>query len=468
MTAPEFLDCPLTDLIAHPANIRRDVGDVSTLAASIKAQGLLHPLMIAPTADPDADSDRYVVLAGHRRLAAASAAGLTVVPCVLHADMTDPADQIAVMLSENGERADLTPAEEATGIQAMLDLGESVATISKRTGMAKTRVRQRAKIADLDDKVLQKLHSHDVTIADAVFIAENPDYRDDLEKSVGTKNWAVDRERVRKSIDRDKRIAEQLAEAKGLGIMPLPEASTWQTRQAMEAELGVPIRVEHQGQWDASKVADLDLDCHRAYTTHLGYEENLTMVILAWDPDAAATGGTPTDEDLAAQEEVVREQIERQQEDARQAQLLEAAETVRREFLRNLPDEVKGTAAGKALNLAVANWGVIHRYEIDWWLVLPDLDDSLDEAAIIDLGRDWLESASTTDIAWALARSALEGRIDPVMSDDLQYGSPARQQEQSQKVIAYADFLTSLGYDLSDVELKSVALAVAITSGEEA
>lgn len=84
--------------------------------------------------DPDATiklgDDHYVVLIGHRRMAAAKLAGLTELPCVI-VDMTER-EQVQTMLVENMQRSDLTVYEEAKGFQMMLDLGDTVETVAEK------------------------------------------------------------------------------------------------------------------------------------------------------------------------------------------------------------------------------------------------------------------------------------------------------------------------------------------------
>lgn len=118
---------PTGDIVPNPANPRLDVGDVSELAESIKAQGIRQNLLVTPTRD-----GKYTLVIGHRRLAAAKQAGLTQVPCAVAA-LSDR-EQREIMLVENSQRRDLTLLEEANGIQGLLDLGESKADIAKKTG----------------------------------------------------------------------------------------------------------------------------------------------------------------------------------------------------------------------------------------------------------------------------------------------------------------------------------------------
>lgn len=97
----------------HPNNPRKDLGDVSELAASIKEMGILQNLTVVPR-----NSTEYTVISGHRRLAASRLAGLTEVPCAIR-HMTEE-EQMATMIAENMQRADLTVPEQAECIQMMI------------------------------------------------------------------------------------------------------------------------------------------------------------------------------------------------------------------------------------------------------------------------------------------------------------------------------------------------------------
>lgn len=131
---------PVDAIVPNPANPRLDVGDVSELAESIKAQGIRQNLLVTPTGD-----GRYTLVIGHRRLAAAKQAGLDSVPCAVAA--LSEREQREIMLVENSQRRDLTLLEEANGIQGLLDLGESQADIARKTGRSAGYVRARARVA---------------------------------------------------------------------------------------------------------------------------------------------------------------------------------------------------------------------------------------------------------------------------------------------------------------------------------
>ena len=104
------------ELHPHPDNPRKDLGDLTELADSIKANGVLQNLTVVPRIVTgnllgNTWQDGYAVVIGHRRLAAAKLAGLKELPCIV-SDM-GLRDQVRTMLMENIQRADLTSDEEA-------------------------------------------------------------------------------------------------------------------------------------------------------------------------------------------------------------------------------------------------------------------------------------------------------------------------------------------------------------------
>ena len=132
------------DLSSHPRNVRADLGDLSELQASIAANGVIEPLTVTPV---DEGNDGYEIVAGHRRAAAATTAGLPVVPCIARTDLAahgdDPdavARHIGTMLAENVLREGLSAGEQARGVQQMLDLGMDVGDVVRATGFARKHV----------------------------------------------------------------------------------------------------------------------------------------------------------------------------------------------------------------------------------------------------------------------------------------------------------------------------------------
>lgn len=153
----------------HPDNPRKDVGDVTELAKSIKINGIMQNLTVVPAADG------YKALIGHRRLAAAKKAGLETVPCIILDDLSLQ-EQVAIMLEENMQRQDLTIPEQAESFQLMLDLGASIEDLKETTGFSETTIRRRLNLAKLDKELLQEaVHEYQITLTDLIELEKIPD-----------------------------------------------------------------------------------------------------------------------------------------------------------------------------------------------------------------------------------------------------------------------------------------------------
>lgn len=224
------------DLIdVHPKNVRRDAVADEELVESIRAQGLVQPLVVAPH---PAEADRWLLIAGHRRRDGALRAGHTTVPVIIRMDLVDEADQIAAMLVENGRRKDLTPMEEAAGYgQLRFDFNWKPGEIAKAAGHSVDTINRRLKLLKLDGKVAGKVDEGQVTIEEAIAVAELPKVEQGkLARSAGTSSfkWELSQaqDRVKKRAAAQKRI--QQLEGSGVERLKLPAgmSTTWGVNHA--------------------------------------------------------------------------------------------------------------------------------------------------------------------------------------------------------------------------------------------
>ena len=192
---------PVDMIEPHPDNPRKDVGDVTELAESIKKNGIFQNLTILRTPN---ENGKSTVIIGHRRLAAAKLAGLKEVPCMV-VDM-DKKEQIATMLLENMQRSDLTIYEQAQGFQMMLDLGETKSEIAEKTGFSETTVRHRLKLLELDPEEFRKAEERQPKLTDYIELEKitDPELKSKALAAIGTANFdwmvknAVETEQKRK------------------------------------------------------------------------------------------------------------------------------------------------------------------------------------------------------------------------------------------------------------------------------
>lgn len=194
MTAPSsdewrdsvLLDVALLDprqLVPHPRNVRLELGDLDGLTASIAGQGVIEPLTVIAL-----DDGRYQLVDGHRRTAAAIAADVDRVPCIIRRDLSVDAsadrvqaEHVSAMLATALQHAGLSAMEEARGVQMMLDLGADVDVVAARTGLDRKRVLKAAGVARLAPGAAAAVETAGLTLDQAAVVARF----DADEKAVG-------------------------------------------------------------------------------------------------------------------------------------------------------------------------------------------------------------------------------------------------------------------------------------------
>lgn len=203
-----MVNLSVEQLHPHPDNPRKDLGDLTELADSIRQNGIFQNLTVVPD---DESMKSFTVIIGHRRLAAAKLAGLLEVPCAV-VEM-DRREQLQTMLLENMQRSDLTPWEQAQGFQLMFDLGDSIETIAEKSGFSKKTVRSRLKMAELDQNVLKQVSGErQISIADLDELAKIEDLaaRNRVLQEIGTSNFGFT---LRRTL-REQAVQKVLPEAK--------------------------------------------------------------------------------------------------------------------------------------------------------------------------------------------------------------------------------------------------------------
>lgn len=181
-----IIHLPIDKLHSHPNNPRKDLGDLTELSESIKQSGIMQNLTVVP--HPEIDGE-YRVIIGHRRLGASKIAGLDTVPCVI-IEMSEK-EQLATMMLENMQRSDLTTYEQAEGFQMMIDLGESIESISNQTGLSRSTVRNRVKLAKYDKDIMREASIRQPTMAQYMRLSEIEDIElaNKVAKYLGTVNF---------------------------------------------------------------------------------------------------------------------------------------------------------------------------------------------------------------------------------------------------------------------------------------
>jgi ParB family chromosome partitioning protein len=172
INATEYRDLPLSQLNESKTNPRRvfDEASLKELAASIRSQGILSPLLIRPLTE-----NGFEIVAGARRYRAAQMAEVATVP-VRIVNLSD-AEALAAQLVENLIRAEIHPMEEAEGFARLLALDEpkySIEQISTQVGKSPVFVASRLKLVDLVPAAVEAFYANEIGVGHALLLAKLP------------------------------------------------------------------------------------------------------------------------------------------------------------------------------------------------------------------------------------------------------------------------------------------------------
>lgn len=155
---------------------RFDETGLDELAESIKQQGVLQPITVRPIAD----TDRYEIVFGERRYRASVIAGLEEVPAIISELSDEEAQEMAV--TENLQRKDVTPTEEANAYKQLIDSGRhTVETLSVLFGKSENYIRTRLNFSTLIPELAELLDADVITISVASEICR---YGEDVQREV--------------------------------------------------------------------------------------------------------------------------------------------------------------------------------------------------------------------------------------------------------------------------------------------
>lgn len=171
----------------HQPRVHFDEDTLSELSASIRAIGLLQPILVRPAKD-----GRYELIAGERRWRAATRAGLTVIPAIIR--ITDDVSSVEQALVENLHRQDLTPLEEAAAYQQLLDdFNLTHENIAKKVGKSRSAITNSVRLLALPAAIQQLLANGRLSAGHAKALLGTPDraFQEQLARRAADDNWTV-------------------------------------------------------------------------------------------------------------------------------------------------------------------------------------------------------------------------------------------------------------------------------------
>jgi ParB/RepB/Spo0J family partition protein len=172
----ELVHLALASIAANPLNPRKhfDPAGLEELAKSIRAKGVLEPVIVRPHPDAGASPHgRYQLVAGERRVRAAALAGRRVVPAIVR--RLSDRECLEVMVIENEQRENTSPLEKADGYQALLALpGMSIAALAERIGKSVSRIQELLKLRQLPEVARKAVEAGRLPVETATLIARIP------------------------------------------------------------------------------------------------------------------------------------------------------------------------------------------------------------------------------------------------------------------------------------------------------
>ena len=137
----------MTQIEPDPDQPRRNLGDLSELAASIQELGVVQPIIVSVIA-----YERYRILAGERRYSAAKLAGLIRIPAIVRS--VSEHRRLELQLVENLHRKDLDPFEEASSYQRLLDeFNLSHDELGRRLGKSQVSITESLRLLELPEAI---------------------------------------------------------------------------------------------------------------------------------------------------------------------------------------------------------------------------------------------------------------------------------------------------------------------------
>jgi ParB family chromosome partitioning protein len=232
-SASELAQLPVGAIAPNPRQPRQRAfdEDASGLAESVRAQGLLQPVVVRPRG-----RGQYELIAGERRWRAAREAGLATLPALVRE--ADDRETLLLGLVENVARKDLSPVEEARAYAVLLDeFGLPLGEVAERVGHSKPSVSNRMRLLELSDDLLELVESGRLSEGHARAVLAVPDQD-------GRRRLARRIVREGLSVRAAERAARQAgARTKPRRKRPVDPGLAGRVEAAGERVLGVPVRV---------------------------------------------------------------------------------------------------------------------------------------------------------------------------------------------------------------------------------
>jgi ParB family transcriptional regulator, chromosome partitioning protein len=214
---------------------------LSTLADSIRAQGVVQPIVVRPIgAADDHGVQRYEIIAGERRWRAAQQAGLTDIPAIIRQVPDDAA--IAMALIENIQRENLNPLEEGRALERLIsEFGLTHQQAADAVGRSRAAVSNLLRLLELPPEVCERLEKRELEMGHARALLGLPHRRQQIEVAALVAGKGLS---VREAESLVRRMIEPAKPAAG-GAPVAIDPNIQRLEEQLAEKLGAPVSIEH-------------------------------------------------------------------------------------------------------------------------------------------------------------------------------------------------------------------------------
>jgi ParB family chromosome partitioning protein len=214
---------------------------LAELAESIRAQGVVQPIVVRPLGEPDdRGTQRYEIIAGERRWRAAQQAGLREIPAVIRRIPDDAA--IAIALIENIQREDLNPLEEARALERLIsEFGLTHQQAAQAVGRSRAAVSNLLRLLELPAEVCERLARGELEMGHARALLGLPQPRAQTEVAILVARNGL-------SVRETERLVRRMNEPrKSAEVRPSAEIdpNIQQLEDELAEKLGARVSIEH-------------------------------------------------------------------------------------------------------------------------------------------------------------------------------------------------------------------------------
>jgi ParB family chromosome partitioning protein len=209
---PRLEELPVGSIVPNPhqPRVHFDEESLAELAASVREIGVLQPVLVRP----GAEDGTYELIAGERRWRAARRAGLAVIPAIVRT--TDDLGSVERALVENLHRQDLTPLEEASAYQQLIeDFSLTHEQVASRVGKSRSAISNTLRLLSLPAAIQALLADGRLSAGHAKALLGTPDraFQEQLARRAVSESWSV-------------RMLEDAVRDRGGAAQPASEAPT--------------------------------------------------------------------------------------------------------------------------------------------------------------------------------------------------------------------------------------------------